>query len=125
MSISQPIPWGVGYHTRFRRSDGGYACQRHYLGYATWHYVLLSKRKGFLPSLHDESLWQELQTDRYTTPILREWMPELRKDLLQRGYLEKASCVGCDCGVLTLPPEKLDEVVQDGLRTRSYLLEAA
>lgn len=125
MRLEERIPWNTGYHMAFRRSDGGYVAHRHYLGYGTWHYVLVSKRKGFLPSLANESLWQELQSDRYTTPLLRQWMPALRDDLLQREFLERSSCVGCECGILSLPPEQLDAVVQEGLSNRTYLLEAA
>ncbi len=64
----------------------------------------------------EESLWQELNTTRFTTPILREWIPFIDRKLRECNRLENAHVYGCQCGILTATTTKLDEIVIGGLK---------
>lgn len=120
----RPDHWPYG-HSTPRKFFGGYRQYRHYLGHGTWHYLLVAKKKGLLTSLSDDALWNELQSDRYTTPLLKAWMPTLRSIMAREGQLTKCLCVDCDAGILDCSPEKLDSIVEDGLRGGHLLLEDA
>jgi hypothetical protein len=121
--VSQPL--STGHFWKLRRDDVGYAQHRTHLGYHLYHCVLVTKAKGFMPSLTDDALWAEVQRDRFATPVMRHWMPALRDDLIARGRLVRSACIDCDCGVLTCSSEEMDEAVKDGLCDQRYLLEVA
>jgi hypothetical protein len=65
----------------------------------------------------DESLWQELNTTRFTTPILREWIPFIDRKLRECNRLENAHVFNCQCGILSATTAKLDAIVIDGLKS--------
>ena len=78
--------------------------------------MLITRNRTFLKVNSEASLWHELTSERYTTPLLEEWVPYLREAMIGGGYLEDALCVGCDCGVLKLGTTDLDAIVVDGLK---------
>lgn len=108
--------WKQGYHSRALTCPAGYVQHRHHLGYGTWHYVLVAKRPGFLPCISEDALWREVQTERFTVPVLRAWMPWLKRRLLHVGLLDPCDTVACEAGVLLASDKELEEVVGDGLR---------
>jgi hypothetical protein len=59
------------------RCADGYRIYRTRLGYGLWHVLCLAKRPGFMPVMTEASLWQLLQGDSFTTPLLKEWIPWL------------------------------------------------
>lgn len=113
-------PFGP-YHP-FARDGDGYRSYSKPLGLHTWHMVLVSKRPGLMLSMDDESIWQELTSARYTTPILRKWMPYILEKLKEYDYrlggrgIVDADCWGCKPGVLTCTDEYLDAIVTEGLK---------
>ena len=42
------------------------------------HLVALAKIPGLMPNISDDHLWSELSGPRYTTPLLRSWIPWLK-----------------------------------------------
>jgi hypothetical protein len=78
--------------------------------------MLITRNPSFLKVNSPEYLWRELTSERYTTPLLEEWLPYLRTTIRQCGYLEDAFCVGCDCGLLRVGNTELDSIVLGGLR---------
>jgi len=70
----------------------------------------------------EESLWQELNTTRFTTPILRKWMPYIETKLRECNRLEDAHVFSCRCGILSATTKKLDEIVIAGLRDGSITI---
>jgi hypothetical protein len=91
------------------------------------HLVALAKLPGLMPELSDEALWAELSGQRYTTPLLREWTPWLKAELLHSGGIVQAGSLdqatGSKPGVLTVLPEKLDELVSAGVRRKELMLD--
>jgi hypothetical protein len=96
--------------------DTGYATEVHRLSYGLAHALFKARTPGLLVSLAEEALWQELNTTRFTTPLLREWMPWLTNQLLDHGLLVEADCHRCRCGVLPATTADLDAVVSRGLQ---------
>lgn len=91
---------------------------RHKLGLDNWHYLCISKSERFVPVVSEPSIWQILRSDRFTTPILRSWMPWLINKMRAERYLEGCTGFGCNAGILFTDSARLDELIQDGLRNR-------
>jgi hypothetical protein len=60
-------------------SPGGYRIDAHRLGLGSIHALFTCRQQGFLPNDSDDALWQELKQERFTTPLLRGWLPYARK----------------------------------------------
>ncbi len=71
-----------------------------------------------MPVVTDETVWQLLHGDRFTTPILREWMPWLRQEMRNRGHIVPLNQSGCQAGLALAKHETLDELVSEGLRKK-------
>ena len=100
----------------------GYQVYTHKLGYGQAHALFLTRMPGFMKVVTAESLWQELKSDRFTTPLLREWMPYIERELRAHERLEEAQTFGCNCGVLTATTQKLDEIIAEGLESGELLI---
>ncbi|MFO0803419.1 MAG: hypothetical protein U0791_09900 [Gemmataceae bacterium] len=104
------------------KSPTGYQVHRAKLCYDLWHVLLLSRRPGFLPVRSDNALWQHFRSDQFSTPLLREWIPWLRNELVRHGKLIALTRTGCEAAVLETDSELLDELVSQGLRSRRLWL---
>jgi hypothetical protein len=102
---------------RLTAGNDGYKLYVHKLEYGLVHALFVSKEPGFLPILTPEALWEELNDTRFTTPILREWMPYLEARLREKSLLEEAWCFRCNAGWLSASSHNLDQIVSEGLQT--------
>jgi hypothetical protein len=68
-------------------SLSGYRIDAHRLGYGSIHAIFTARQQGFLPNDGDDALWQELKQERFTTPMLRAWLPYVRKELELKSLL--------------------------------------
>jgi hypothetical protein len=68
----------------------GYSTETHRLQYGLAHALFTTRTPGFLKSISEESLWQELNSPRFTTPLLRSWMPWVTRELMERNLLVEA-----------------------------------
>ena len=94
----------------------GYRIYRSKLDYGLWHVLCLAKRDGFMPVMTEESVWQLLQGERFTTPLLREWIPWLYRRMKDREIIVELSQNGCQAGLLLADSEALDTLIGEGLR---------
>jgi len=94
----------------------GYRTEFHKVDYGAAHAIFITKSPGFLLSTEEEAIWQELNTDRFTTPLLRGWMPWLMKTLTRSKLLVEAECYRCKCGELTCTTSDLDALVGAGIK---------
>jgi hypothetical protein len=99
-------------------TSDGYLLYTHKLGYGMAHALFVTKAQGFMMVVTPESLWRELNTTRFTTPLLNEWVPYVEKRLRADNLLEDAHVFNCTCGILSATTSKLDEIVTDGLKKR-------
>jgi hypothetical protein len=93
----------------------GYRVVRTKLEYGLWHVLCLAKREGFLPVMTEEAVWQMLQSNRFTTPLLREWMPFLYRRMKYRQIIVELTQSGCQAGLLLADTETLDTLVTEGI----------
>jgi hypothetical protein len=102
--------------TGLTKCPDGYRIHRTKLNYGLWHVLLFAKRKGFMPIMTEEALWQHLQKDPFTTPLLREWIPWLYQALKDQEAIIEATQSGCHVGLLLADSDILDELVSKGIR---------
>ena len=107
---------------RLTPTADGYQVVTHKLGYGMAHALFITRMPGFMKVITEESLWHELKDVRFTTPILREWMPYIEKTLRFEERLEDAHTFGCRCGVLSATTASLDKIVSEGLQQRELII---
>jgi hypothetical protein len=114
--------WALRDPGNLSKLPDGYATETHRLQYGLAHAMFITRSPGFLKSVSPEALWQELASMRFTTPLLRSWMPWITRQLLERELLVEAEGYRCLCGVLRATTADLDAIVSDGLRQGSLLI---
>jgi hypothetical protein len=80
------------------------------------HMVALAKIPGLMPNMSDDHLWSELTGPRYTTPILRSWIPWLKETMAQDGKIVLGEGFASSVGVLRTEPDELDALVCSGVK---------
>ena len=121
--IEYSVQLGVLNETRLTKCPDGYRVYRTKLDYDQWHVLCLAKREGFLPVVTDETVWHLLQSDRFTTPLVREWVPWLSAEMTKRGLLAPLCQVGCQAGLVTADCDTLDKLVCDGIRKKHLTIK--
>jgi hypothetical protein len=106
-----------------RRNEHRYRSFTHRLGYDWVHALFLAKDPDFLPSVDEDAIWRALKSSRFTTPVLRGWMPWLVGRLRREGRLAYLYGQDCRCGRLDLTTPQLDAIVADGLRAGRLRIE--
>ena len=97
-------------------SPSGYRIDAHRLGFGSIHALFTCRQQGFLPNDSDDALWHELKQERFTTPMLRGWLPYIRKELELKSLLARCHTLDCTCCVLTATSADLDSIVESGLK---------
>lgn len=103
-------------------AEEGYTCLTHKLGYGMAHAMYFARMPGFMRVVTPSSLWKELKTTRFTTPILKDWMPHIEGQLRSLDLLEDAHGFNCQCGILSASTQDLDEIVTEGLQQRLIMI---
>lgn len=101
----------------------GYRIARHHLGLDAWHVVAVANDEKLLLSGDDATLWAALRSSRFTTPLLREWTPWLRTQLVRYKRLHQIPGHNTDCWWLTAETEDLDAIVSAGIKRREIVIE--
>ena len=101
--------------------QGKYKIGWHRLPFNGVHCTARLKDESLLPALTDESLWCFLNGPRFTTPLLRSWMPYLRQALKDEGQLENLLEDLSNVGTIA---HKLIEPASVSLEIASYLSAA-
>ncbi len=121
-NVPEREDWYASMPGRLYCGSDGYHVYTHKLGHGLAHAVFITKAPGFMMVVTEESLWQELNTTRFTTPILREWIPFIDRKRREISRLENAHVYECQCGILTATTTKLDEIVIDGLKSGDIVI---
>ena len=80
------------------------------------HLVALAKIPGLMPNMSDDHLWTELSGPRYTTPLLRSWIPWLKQAMTKDGGIVVGEGMASTIGVLNTEPDDLDALVMQGVK---------
>jgi hypothetical protein len=102
--------------TQLTKCPDGYRVYRTKLDYGLWHVLCLAKREGFLPVVSDETVWQHLQSHRFTTPLIREWVPWLCREMTKKEIIAPLTQGGCQAGLMLADNDILDDLVSHGTR---------
>ena len=113
----------VPYYQEFDKEKDGYSVYKHRASLNHWHFVAISKKQGLLTCMDEGSVWRELRSERFTTPLLRSWSPYIVEQLRERGLLEHLGGFGCEAGMLTADSDDLDQIVAEGLGNRDIVIE--
>ena len=116
--INQPNgeQWRARQPGRMNATPDGYIIHTHRLGYGMMHALFLTRSPGFMKVITPDALWSELKNIRYTTPLIREWMPYIETTLREKELLEDAHVFNCTCGVLSATTKNLDDIVEEGIQ---------
>jgi hypothetical protein len=106
-----------------RPTFGGYRLDTHRLGFGSVHALFTCRQQGFLPNDTDDARWQELKQERFTTPLLRQWLPVIRKELELKSLLTRCHTLDCTCCVLTATSADLDAIVEYGIQQGTLRIE--
>jgi hypothetical protein len=118
IKVKQPIgePYTAHQPGNLHPSADGYTTHVHKLDYGQAHALMITKASGFIKIVTDETIWQELTDPRFTTPVLRDWVPHISQEMREREILEEAHVFNCNCGIMSATTQDLDEIVSEGLR---------
>jgi hypothetical protein len=87
------------------------------------HLVATAKMDGLLRELSDDALWLAFSGDDFDTPVLRGWVPWLRKKLEENDLLQSCDGYNQSVGVLLASSAQLDELVSRGVKTGNLKME--
>ena len=99
----------IGSYVEMSRFKGGYRFHVHKLASDVAHLVAIAKLPGLLPVYSHGALYHELKSERFTTPILRDWLPDLEAELTNRRLLSVAEMHGITSALLGATSDDLDQ----------------
>jgi hypothetical protein len=98
-----------------RSKDVTYECRFVKLPYGKAHGMFISRSAGFMPAITEPHLWQDLTSPRFSTPLLREWMPYVTAQLQERKLLIPVPGFRCECARLVATGDDLDTIISQGV----------
>jgi hypothetical protein len=124
VTVNQPgrDDWYARSPGRLVPTSEGYQTHTHKLGYGLVYALFLTRMPGFMKVVSREALWQELNAVRFTTPLLREWLPHVETRLRCDGHLDDAHAFNCQCAHLSATSATLDTIVSDGLKNGDLVI---
>lgn len=87
------------------------------LGYRVVHAVVVSRSPRFLCPFDDQAMWKLLSSPKFSVPILKEWVPWVRRKLEAGGYCKSLATVHCTAAYVTASDRNIGDVVQLGVKT--------
>ena len=102
------------YRTELCR-NGAYKSSIAVLEHGIAHLVVRTMMPGLLSDNSDDALWAELNSDRFTTPLLWGWMPYIRKQLISKKLLVASSGFCNEVMMLKADTANIDEIVSQGI----------
>lgn len=123
IGVIEPSKRNNGYSTRsydptFFKEDDGYFLWIEKLDYGKAHAVFMSKSHKLLMYVSPDAVWERLMdSEKYETPLMREWMPYVTKKLIESNYLRECKCFRANAAVLEIKTvQQLDDIVTSGLK---------
>lgn len=114
-----PLSTQSGYH-----GDGKFFVRYARLAYDHWHLLGVTCNPAFILNCTDETLWQLLRSDKYTTPLLKSWTPAIREALVEVGGLRQVrDAHACDPWFCYATDKTLDAIVAAGVASGKLKME--
>ena len=116
---AESIPGFSRYYKGIKQRDTKWQVHKTQLGeprYRLWHAIAWEKSDPRLMlDCSEDSLWSVLRSDKFTTPILKRWLPWIRERLLTERHLRTLTSWGCSPGILQASDLVLDRIVSNGV----------
>jgi hypothetical protein len=112
----------AGAYSFIREPETKYRIVTTRLAFDWYHLIAVSKDDRLLPSLSEAGIWKILKSDKFTTPLLRPWVPKLiekfkAKNPRGESHLDPLRCFQCEAALLQLNDTDLDKIVTAGIRS--------
>ena len=101
---------------------GSYKTSVSTLAPGTAHLVVRAAIPGLLAENSEAALWRELTSDRYTTPLLRHWVPRISEWLTEEKLLVSSRGHNNQAAILEADTEDLDNIVSEGVTSGELTL---
>ena|GEM_PF-1834013 len=95
------------------------------IGSGTCHLVASAVIPGLLTDNSDAALWAELTSNRFTTPLLKDWMDYLKARLEEERLLRESRGHNNRAVMLTADTDDLDAIVSQALKANALSLTAS
>lgn len=100
---------------RFDRCTDGYTGMASQLEHGNWHCLLISRNPKFMMGITPDDFWKQINHDRFTTPVLKEWVPTLMVRAARANQFFPLWGFQTVCGYVTFETEHLDTYVTEEL----------
>lgn len=87
-------------------------------GYSTAQVLIVADMPSLLIGPLEDALWRYLMSDRISTPLLREWLPQIREHLEKHAKISGTNGFGCEANVANFETEFVDKTVSSLLKKK-------
>lgn len=95
----------------------------HKMDYGQVHAVFITRDPSFLVHMTPESVWEQLRSKRFTTPLLEQWLPWITRKLIEHRGLQACRCFRMQSGHLHIRDNgQLEDLVSEGLASGDLIL---
>ena len=91
------------------------------LGHGLQHVIVWLSEPSFMLTGTEEALWQRLEKTT-TTPLLREWMPVIYQQAVNKKAFLPTKNHNCSCGFIKIKQDDLDRFVSYLVKTRQLTI---
>jgi hypothetical protein len=81
------------------------------------HLVAVARIPGMMSNIGDAHLFAELNSPRYSTPLLRSWVGWLKRSMIENGQIVMCDGYESTAGILQIESDELDELISRGVRS--------
>lgn len=104
----------------------GYTVHKAHLAFDSYQLLAVTKDPQFLPALTEPALLAKLRSERFTTPFLADWIPDIMAHLKTWcDGLSPCNCFGCESWMLHATTTELDAAVQWLVRSKRVAFPGA
>lgn len=88
-----------------------------HLSLDAWQLMYYSESDRFLFDTSEQTLWDLLRSEKFTTPVLRSWMKPLRRELMKNKQIKPCEhLLNCSAATTQIEDGTLDALVSQGIK---------
>ena len=91
-------------------------------GYSMAQVLIVADTQALLIGPVQDALWRYLMSDRISTPLLREWLPQIHAELERWAKIIGTNGFGCEANVANFETDVTDRIVKELLRKRKVFI---
>lgn len=114
--------WADGKEVSLSECPYGYSVWSTHLDFGQYHLLATSKDPRFLPAVTPDHVYAALRSDRFTTPFLRAWLPQIIDRLVRNHMLLALPGEGMPCGYLRADDDAMDKIVSNLVKRNEVVI---